>query len=70
MLLSFFLPGLAGDVLNGNALPGVYHHTLGQTGNFRRVKDANKIVVDFKALRPAFARSLGLIDDDFLYQLI
>lgn len=70
LLLSFFLPGFAGNVLNSYTLTGIYHHTLGQAGNFRRVKDANEIVVDFKALRPAFARSLGLIDNDFFYQLI
>lgn len=67
---SIFSPGLSCDVLNSYALSCVYHHALGQTGNFRRVKDANEIVVDFKALRPAFARSLGLIDNDFFYQLI
>ena len=70
LLLSFFLPSLAGDVLNGYALSGIYHHALGQTGNFWRVKDANEIVVDFKALCPAFTRSFGLIDNDFFYQLI
>ena len=70
LLLSFFLPGFAGDVLNSYALSCVYHHALGQTGNFRCVKDADEVVMDFKALRPAFACSLGLIDNDFFYQLI
>lgn len=41
-----------------------------EIGNFRGVKDANEIVMDFKPLRPALARSLCLIDDDFFYQLI
>ena len=30
LLLSFFLPGFAGDVLNSYALSCVYHHALGQ----------------------------------------
>lgn len=46
-------------------LPGIYHHALGQTGRFRRIKYADKIIVDFKPLCPVLARSRRLINNDF-----
>lgn len=70
MLLFSFLCALSGNVLNGHTLPCVDGNALGQAGNFRRVKCANEVVVDFKALRPALAHAIGLIDDDFFHQLI
>lgn len=63
MLLFSFLFNLSCDVFNSNALPCVDGDTLRQAGNFRRVKCADEIVVDFKALRPALAHALGLIDN-------
>ena len=70
LLLAFFLPCFTGDVPGGNALSGINHHTLRQTSNLRRVKCADEVIMYFKLLRPVLARSHGLMNNDFFYQLI
>ena len=69
-MLLFALSGLACDVFNGYTLPCVYHNALREASNLRGVKCANKIIVDFKLLCPAFSNALRLMDYNLLYKLV
>ena len=70
LLLFSFLTSFAGDVFNRYPLSGVKGDAGGQGGNLRRVQDADEVIVDVELLGTAFSYALGLVNNDFFYQLV